>query len=93
LARILPPLYHWRIRRRILRLYAQLRMIEQDLRTDWRPDRAHEFESRLDALDIEACTRPIPIAYADQLYLLRQHIEVARGTLSGLRAEPAVAPG
>lgn len=86
LARILPPLYHWRIRRRILRLYAQLRAIEHELRTQWQPARAIEFASRLDALDLEACTRPIPITYADQLYLLRQHIEVARGTLATRQA-------
>jgi TRAP transporter TAXI family solute receptor len=95
LSRIVPPLYNWRIRRRILGLYAELRYLEYDIRNEFDPARVAEYQSRLDVLDVAASTRPIPLGFADQVYMLRQHINVARDALAQLagRAKAAGAPG
>jgi TRAP transporter TAXI family solute receptor len=86
LMRIIPPLYNWRIRRRILKLYGELRLIEYDMRAAPDPSKALEYERKIDALELAAYTRPIPLAFSDQVYLLRQHISIVRETLRQMRA-------
>ncbi len=86
LTRIIPPLYNWRIRRRILKLYGELRLIEYEIRAAPDPSKALEYEQKIDALELAAYTRPIPLGFSDQIYLLRQHIAIVRDTLRQLRA-------
>ena len=99
LSRIIPPLYNWRIRRRILNLYGELRMLEYDIRSNFDPARLLEYERKIDALEVAAYTRPIPLGFTDQVYLLRQHINIARDTLRQMQAGapgqqvPPPAPG
>jgi len=51
-----------------------------------------EYTKQLDALENAAYTRPIPLGFTDQVYLLRQHINVARDTLAQMVAAGAAAP-
>ncbi len=74
LARVLPPLYEFRIRRRVFRWYAQLRAVE-DARgkrpaADLLADLA-DIEQRVDGIRV-------PLSYADELYALRSHIDLVR---------------
>jgi hypothetical protein len=96
LSRIIPPLYNWRIRRRILKLYGELRLLEYDIRSNFDASRAVEYEQKIDALEVAAYTRPIPLGFTDQVYLLRQHINLARETLrqmsGGAASRPALPP-
>lgn len=96
LSRIIPPLYNWRIRRRILKLYGELRLLEYDIRSNFDASRAVEYEQKIDALEVAAYTRPIPLGFTDQVYLLRQHINLARETLrqmsAGSTSRPASPP-
>jgi len=96
LSRIIPPLYNWRIRRRILKLYGELRLLEYDIRSNFDASRAVEYEQKIDALEVAAYTRPIPLGFTDQVYLLRQHINLARETLrqmsGGAASQPASPP-
>lgn len=85
LSRIVPPLYNWRVRRRILKLYGELRYLEYDIRSNFDPGKTLEYEQRIDALEVDAYTRPIPLGFTDQVYLLRQHINIARTTLARMR--------
>jgi TRAP-type uncharacterized transport system substrate-binding protein len=80
LSRILPPLYQFRIRSRVFRWYGQLRDIEQ---------RALERTQPLDGLltelkELEARVGKIavPLSYADELYALRDHIDLVRAKLT-----------
>ena len=79
LSRIVPPLYELKIRSWVFRWYAQLRDIE---------DRAHDnTESTLGLIEdlnqLEAYVGKItvPLSYADELYDLRNHIEMVRTKL------------
>ncbi|MGV3570235.1 MAG: TAXI family TRAP transporter solute-binding subunit [Ramlibacter sp.] len=76
LSRIVPPLYQFRIRSRVFRWYAQLRDIENRLHEE--PGRGAELARELDALDEKVGRISVPLAYADELYALRNNISVVR---------------
>ncbi len=79
LSRIVPPLYTFRIRRRVFRWYAELREIEEQATApEANLDALHE---RLDALDATVEKIHVPLAYNSELYALRQHIHVVRKKL------------
>lgn len=88
LLRIAPSLYTWRIRSRIYRWYGELKFLELEIREKYDPARLAEYRSRLDALEDNANTRPIPLAFTDQVYTLRQHIDMVRGILQRRAGEP-----
>jgi TRAP-type uncharacterized transport system substrate-binding protein len=79
LSRLLPPLYEFRIRSRIFRWYRNLRQIESDLQ-EKTADR-EELLAALDRLERRAFAVTVPLSYADELYALRQHIDLVRARL------------
>ena len=76
LSRIVPPLYQFRIRSRVFRWYGQLREI--DARLQAQPQHAAQAVRELDALDERVGRISVPLAYADELYALRNNIDVVR---------------
>jgi hypothetical protein len=89
LSRVLPPLYTFRIRRRVFRWYRDLRQIEDDMANG--KGSAGEQAERLDKLDAKVERIAVPLAYTDELYALRSAIRLVR---SRLRAqEPAKLAG
>ena len=81
LLRIGPPLYGWRVRSRIYRWYGELKLIEFELRNAHDPVQRAELLGKLDELEQRVLTRPVPLAFSDQLYHLRSHIELMRSVL------------
>ena len=81
LSRIVPPLYEFRIRSRVFRWYAQLRDIESRHASD--PAMAQAMVDELDLLDARAGKVVVPLSHADELYALRNHIELVRQKLLG----------
>jgi TRAP-type uncharacterized transport system substrate-binding protein len=82
LSRIVPPLYQFRIRSRVFRWYGQLRELESRLYEQ--PQEAAEVARELDALDDKVGRISVPLAYADELYALRNNIAgVRRKALQG----------
>jgi TRAP transporter TAXI family solute receptor len=80
LSRIVPPLYQFRVRRRIFRWYRQLRGVEAQV-ADASAPRA-DLIAELDRLDARASKITVPLSYADELYNLRSHIALVRARLS-----------
>jgi hypothetical protein len=76
LSRIVPPLYQFRIRSRVFRWYGQLRELENRLHAQ--PQDAGEVVRELDALDERVGRISVPLSYAEELYALRNNIEVVR---------------
>ena len=76
LSRIVPPLYQLRIRSRVFRWYGQLRDIEHRIQAQ--PARRSELVRELDALDERVGRISLPLAYADELYALRNNIDGVR---------------
>ncbi len=77
LARVVPPLYQFRIRSRVFRWYGQLRAVEDS--QGRRP--AAELLRDLDAIEAHVGEVHVPLSYADELYALRSHIQLVRRRL------------
>lgn len=86
LSRIVPPLYVWRVRSRVYRWYAQLRDVEIQAQRPGEPltsEKASTLLATLDAIEAKVNDITIPLSRADELYALRQHIEMVRAKISG----------
>jgi hypothetical protein len=79
LSRIVPPLYEFRIRSRVFRWYGQLRQLEERLQAG-EGTRAELLEA-LNALEARVGRIRVPLSYADELYALRNNIELVRRKL------------
>jgi hypothetical protein len=80
LARIVPPLYQFRIRSRVFRWYGQLRAIEDRMSTGESTPQALAQELADMAAKVEKIN--VPLSYADELYALRNHIDLVRDKLT-----------
>jgi len=81
LGRAVPAAYRWRIRSRVFKWYAQLKEIE--LQLDEEPDRAQlqDMLRRLEEAERAVNQIPTPLAYAENLYIFREHIDIVRRRL------------
>ena len=77
LSRMLPPLYQFRVRKRIFRWYAQLREVEDAVGK--RP--ADELLAELGVIEARVEGITVPLSYADELYSLRSHIQMVENRL------------
>jgi len=78
LSRVIPPLYAFRVRSRIFRWYAQLRELEA--RAEAGDDTAALLDE-LNRLDRLAEKISVPLSYTDELYALRNNIQLVRKKL------------
>lgn len=78
LSRVVPPLYAFRVRSRIFRWYAQLRHLEA--RAEDTPDTAALLDE-LNQMDRRAEKINVPLSYTDELYALRNNIQLVRKKL------------
>lgn len=79
LSRIVPPLYEFKIRSKVFRWYAQLRDIED--RATEGADSVEALVDELRQLELHVEKITVPLSYADELYDLRNHIELVRTRL------------
>jgi hypothetical protein len=82
--RFAPQIYNWRIRRRIVYWYGALKGLEAAARRSGGPEARAEQLLELDRIEAAVDEIPIPLAFSDKLYELRQHIEVVRRRLAGM---------
>jgi len=77
--RFLPRLYDWAIRSKVLRMYGELRLLEDEMASAHTTGRdTREMVARLDRLEEQANRLRMPVAYASMLYMLRNHIDLVR---------------
>lgn len=87
LSRIVPPLYSWHMRSRIYRWYGELREIEQDIakaderRLEGEATRAATCLARLASIQARVDRLAVPLAFANELYTLKMHINRVRAEL------------
>jgi hypothetical protein len=87
LSRIVPPVYRWRVRSRIYRWYGALMAIERDMLMEHTPEEQKRILKRLDRIEQSVNTLKMPLSFADQLYVLRQHISWVQRRLETGTAE------
>jgi TRAP-type uncharacterized transport system substrate-binding protein len=86
LVRFAPQIYSWRVRRRIVYWYGALKRLEAAARKAAGPEARAEHLLELDRIEAAVDDIPVPLAFSDKLYELRQHIEVVRRRLMGAGA-------
>jgi len=79
LSRVVPPLYTYRVRRRVFRWYERLRQVEAHMEDG--DAETSELLNELDELDRVAAQITVPLAHADEVYALRNNIEKTRRRL------------
>ena len=77
----LPRIYNWTMRSRILRLYGELRLLEDETSRAPASDK-RALIAQLDRLEEQVNHLKMPVAYANMLYELRAHSDLVR---EGLR--------
>jgi len=77
-----PQLYAWRIKSRIHRRYGELMALERESLSAPSPERRAQLLERLQQIERSVIARRMPGAFADQLYILREHIEFVRDQLT-----------
>lgn len=91
LLRFAPQIYNWRIRRRIMYWYGELKRLEAAARSaSTREERTAKL-GELDRIEAAVDNIPVPLGFADRLYELRQHVELTRRRLTAGSAGAAAA--
>ena len=80
--KIVPLLYRWRVTGRIYRRYGELMALERAAFAQTTPEQRVDLLKRLDEIEKRVITGKLPGAFADQLYILRQHINFVRNQLA-----------
>jgi TRAP-type uncharacterized transport system substrate-binding protein len=79
--RLAPAVYRWRVRSRIYRWYGLLMAIEREMRGNHTPEEKERVRERLDAIARAVSDLKTPPSFADQLYVLRDHVAAVRHRL------------
>jgi hypothetical protein len=78
---MLPQTYDWMMQRKIMRLYDEIRSIENDMEKRGKGFDADALNAKLDQIDGRANHLGLPTVYASNLYTLRSHIDLVRARL------------
>jgi TRAP-type uncharacterized transport system substrate-binding protein len=89
LMRFMPAVYDWGMRRKITRIYGELRFLEAEMDARGAQFDPAEAVERLDRIERQANQLQMPVAYAGMHYLLRNHIALVRDRL---KHAPSVNP-
>jgi TRAP-type uncharacterized transport system substrate-binding protein len=80
--RLAPALYAWRIKARIYRRYGELMALERAALEPTTPEQRTDLLKRLDDFEKAVISIKMPGSFADQLYVLRLHINFVRERLT-----------
>jgi hypothetical protein len=80
--RLVPSLYAWRVKSRIYRWYGALIGIERAAMNETSAAERATLIRRLDAIEESVNGMKMPLSYADQFYVLREHIGFVRARLN-----------
>ena len=86
LANAAPPVYRWRIRRKIYVWYSDLRELEAEARAANSEAELKEIREKLAGLQAETGEVEVPLSYNDNLYHLRSHISFVSDLVDRLSA-------
>ncbi len=87
IVKLIPAIYAWRIRSRIFHLYGELGKLDKDIRNSYMPNMQDNYLQRLKVLEEESNRKSLPLSYAHQLYMLREHINLVRNELLDKRSQ------
>ena len=82
LFRLVPAIYGWAMRRRIFRLYGELKFLEAQFSAG-EPDARSALLDHLNDLEVRANRIRVPTAFSHMLYTLKHHISLVRQRAGG----------
>ena len=85
-----PWIYTWRNRSRIYRSYGELKALESAIVAE--PSRVAEYGVTLDRIEASLLRVRVPLAFANEVYTLREHIGMIRRGLATLEASGSRSP-
>jgi uncharacterized protein len=91
LGRLLPMLYTWTVRRRLLYWYQEMKSLEMRLDRSPSPAQLAEAKLELERIDSAVSRIKVPLPFSDQFYDLRGHIDLVRRKFTP-RAAPVLVP-
>ena len=80
--KMVPKAYSWRVRSRTYRWYGKLIALERSMLSRPTPEEREGILKRLDDIETEVNKMKVPLAFADQFYVLRDHINFVRDRYS-----------
>ncbi len=86
--KVVPWLYKWRINARIYARYGELMGLERVAFSETTREERADLLKRLDDIERRIVTGKIPASAAEQLYVLRQHVQFVRNRLLQQGAPP-----
>ncbi|MEQ1695612.1 MAG: TAXI family TRAP transporter solute-binding subunit [Hyphomicrobiaceae bacterium] len=86
LFKVVPMVYQWQVKRRILFWYEKLKLLERAIKSDRSPAQLARYQDEIHRIEDAVSVIPIPLAYSDQLYSLRSAVELVRQRISGIAA-------
>jgi len=84
LFKLLPLIYRWRMRSKIYRWYSKLRAFDPERNQEEGAERLQEYLVELDGIEAKVSNISVPLAYSEELYHLRMHIDLLRSKLKQL---------
>ena len=84
-------LYRWRVRSRIYRWYGALMAIEREMLLNRTPEVREQILGRIDDIERAVNELKTPLSFADQLYVLRDHVATVRRRLETVAVQERVA--
>ena len=81
LLRFMPAVYGWAMRRRVFRLYGELKLLEDELGSRGAREDVADLVARLDNLEDRTSRFRLPLSFRPLLYALRLHINLVRQRL------------
>jgi hypothetical protein len=90
--RMVAPLYQWRMRSRIYRWYGALMTLERAMLAHPDQTEREDLFKQLEAIENSVNSLILPLAFADQQYVLREHIAMVRARMNALSGAPAPQP-
>ena len=82
LFKILPPTYRWTVRKKIYKWYDEIQIIDQSANELVTENNLEICLANLDRIEDEVRTVEVPLGYAYELYVLRQHIDLLAKQIS-----------
>jgi hypothetical protein len=80
--KVVPWLYRWRVGGRIYKRYGELMALEREAFEKTTPEHRMELLKRLDEIEERVIASRLPGSFADQLYVLREHIGFVRDRIN-----------
>jgi TRAP transporter TAXI family solute receptor len=83
LFKLIPAVYKWRIRRRMLYWYGELKALEYNVVHDATNARHTEHATEMTRIEQAVARISVPLAYSDQYFSLRAAVDIVRNKLLG----------